>query len=130
MRATERALVALEGFLSLCGLGGGVYLATHPLSAMPIQYLGGTWFHTWRWSGLALTFFVGICPAVAAVAALRRMQVALIGHLCVGIGLVSWIILEVAWIVVSPLLQIVMGLVGLAILALSLHELIRHEPAT
>ena len=45
---------------------------------MPLRYLEGTWFHTWRWPGLALLFFVGVCPALAAVAALRRRPEAIV----------------------------------------------------
>ena len=130
LRAAERAIVSLEGFLALCGVGGGIYLAANPMDAMPLRYLEGTWFHTWRVPGLALFFFVGICPALVAGAALRRMAVARIGHLGVGIGVVSWIVLEAAWVVVSPPLQTVMGLVGLAILALALRDLARQDPGT
>ncbi len=130
LRPAAKALVAHQAFLAACGLGGDLYLATNPLAAMPMHYLEGTWFHTWRWPGLALVFFVGVCPALAAGAALRRMPVALIGHFCVGIGLVPWIVLEATWVVVSPPLQIVMGLVGITIFALGTYEVVRHEPAT
>ena len=98
-------------------------MATHPLNSMPMRYLEGTWFHTWRWPGVALFFFVGICPAVVAAATLRRMPVATLGHLCVGVGLVTWILLEVAWVVVSPPLQITVGLIGLAIVILAIKDL-------
>lgn len=118
LRGTERALIGLEGFLAVCGLGGGVYLMTHPLTAMPIRYLQGTWFGTWRWPGIALFAFCGVGPLLALGATLRRMPVAIVGHLCVGIGLVAWIVLEAAWIVVSPPLQVTMGLIGVAILVL------------
>ncbi len=128
LRGPEKALVALETFLSVCGLGGGLYLATHPSTAMPLRYLDGTWFHTWRWPGLALFFFVGICPALAAGAALRRMPIASLGHLAVGVGLMAWILLEAAWVVVAPGLQIVFGLLGLAVLALGVYDLVRRDP--
>ena len=124
LRASEKALIALESLVSACGLGGGLYLASRPLTAMPLRFLDSTWFHTWRWPGLALLFFVGVCPALAAGAALRRMPVALIGHLGVGIGLIAWIVVEAAWIVVSPPLQIAMGLIGVCILGLGISELV------
>ncbi len=130
LRAVERAPVGLEGLLALSGLGGGFYLATSPSDAMPMRYLEGTWFHTWRWPGLALFFFVGVCPALAAGAALFRMPSARLGHFCVGIGLVAWILLEAAWIVVSLPLQLFMGLIGLSIVALALYDVVHHEPAT
>jgi hypothetical protein len=37
-------LVSLETFVSLCGLGGGLFMGAHPLTAMSLQYLHGTWF--------------------------------------------------------------------------------------
>ena len=98
----QRVLVGLEGLISVCGLAGGAYMASHPTTVMSVGYLEGTWFHTWRWPGLALLFFVGVCPAVVAAATLLRSPAAKLGHLCVGAGLVAWILVEAAWIVVSP----------------------------
>jgi hypothetical protein len=117
----------LEALIALGGLAGGAYLFTHPLTAMPLRYLDGTWFHTWRWPGFALFFFVGMCPAVVAAAALRRMPVARVGHVCVGVGLLAWILLELAWVVVAPTLQIVIGCTGIAILVLAVAEITRGK---
>lgn len=125
----QKVLICLEVFVSLCGLGGGIYLATHPLTAMPLRYLEGTWFHTWRWPGLALLLFVGVCPALAAVATLLRRRAAVIGHLCVGLGLIAWVALEAAWIVTSPGLQVVFGTIGGLIVALALLDLFRSDHA-
>jgi len=123
LRATARALVVLEALTSLCGLGGGAYMVTHPLTAMPLRYLDGTWFHTWRWPGVALFFFVGVCPALVVAATIKGFPVAKVGHLCVGAGLLAWILVEAAWVVVSPPLQIAVVFVGLSILVLAVAEL-------
>ena len=123
LSATARALVVLEAFISLCGLGGGVYMVTHPLTAMPLRYLDGTWFHTWRWPGFALFLFVGVCPALVVAATIKGLPVAKVGHLCVGAGLVAWILVEAAWVVVSPPLQVAVTFIGLAILVLAIVEL-------
>jgi hypothetical protein len=122
LRARQKMLVGLEGFVSICGFGGGSYMATHPLTTMPLRYLQGTWFHTWRWPGLALFFFVGICPALVLVATIEGRRIAIVGHLFVGAGLIAWVALEAAWIVVSPGLQLLVGGVGGMILALGLGE--------
>ena len=122
LRRRERTLVALEGFISVCGLAGGLDLATRPRAAMPMRYLEGTWFHTWRWPGLALFFFVGVCPALVMVLTLRRAPVSTLGHLCVGAGLVAWIVLEAAWVVISPPLQIAVGIIGAATFILAVIE--------
>ena len=129
LRPAERVLVSLEALISLSGLAGGAYMATHPLTTMPLRYLEGTWFHTWRFPGLALAFFVGVCPAAVIAATVKRLPVAQLGHLCVGGGLLAWIVVEAAWVVVSAPLQIAVALVGLVILALAIAEL-RHGPRT
>ncbi len=117
-----RTLVALEAFVSLCGLGGGSYLITHATTALPVRYLGGTWFSTWRWPGVALLVLVGVAPGVVAVATLLRHPLARLGHVCVGVGLVAWVTLEAAWVVVSPPLQITFGAIGLLITILGIVE--------
>ena len=124
LSARQKVLVGLEAFISLCGLGGGIYLATHPLTAMPVRYLDGTWFDTWRWPGAALVFFVGICPIVVIAAALQGRRLAAAGHVCVGLGLLTWIVLEAAWIVVSPGMQIAVATIGVVIFVLGIGELL------
>ena len=112
----QRPLVILETFVSICGLAGGLYMATHERSVMPVRYLQGTWFSTWRWPGLALVLFVGVCPALVVAATLLRRPEAAVGHVCIGVGLIAWIALEAAWVVVSPGMQIFIGSLGIAIL--------------
>ena len=129
LRPAERVLVSLEVLISVSGLAGGAYMATHPLTTMPLRYLEGTWFHTWQWPGLALLFFVGVCPAAVAAATVKRLPVAKLGHLCVGVGLLVWILVEAAWVVVSAPLQIAVALIGLIILVLAIVEL-RDGPRT
>lgn len=130
LRTSQKVLVGLEGFVSLCGLGGGVYMVTHPVTMMSLHYLRGTWFHTWRWPGLALVFFVGVCPALLVVATVLGRPEAIIGHLCVGIGLVAWVALEATWVVSSPALQIAFGALGGLIVVLALVDVAHsdHEP--
>ena len=118
----ERALVILEGAVSVCGVGGGVFLLSHPLTAMPLRYLDGTWFDTWRWPGVALLGFVGIGPALAVMATLLRRRIALAAHVMVGVGLVAWIVIEAAWMVVSAPLQIAFAVIGLTIVVLAIAE--------
>ncbi len=122
LRPNQRTLVGLEGFVAVCGLGGGIFLITHAITAMPQHYLDGTWFATWRWPGMALLFFVGLCPALVAAATLAHRRQARLGHLCVGAGLVAWVALEAAWIVVSPGLQLAFGAIGVLILALGVAD--------
>jgi hypothetical protein len=127
LSSRQRVPVGLEVVVSLCGFGGGVYMATHPLTTMSLRHLDGTWFHTWRWPGLALIFFVGVCPALVVVATILGRREAALGHLCVGIGLIAWVALEAAWIVSSPGLQIAFGAIGGLIVALALTDLVRSD---
>jgi hypothetical protein len=76
----QKVLIGLEAMVSLCGIGGGTYMATHPLTTMSLHYLRGTWFHTWRWPGLALIFFVGVCPALAIMSTILHRREASVGH--------------------------------------------------
>jgi hypothetical protein len=59
---------------------------------------------------------------------LLRLRIAIIGHVSVGVGLVAWILLEAAWVVVSPGLQGTFGVIGLVIFVLGLRE-VRRVPA-
>ncbi len=118
----ERSLITLEGLVSIGGLAGGLYMATHPLTMMPLKYLDGTWFHTWRWPGVALFFFVGAGPMLAVVATVQRRPIATLGHFAVGLGLMTWIVIEATWMVVSLPLQLTFGLIGLAIAVLAISE--------
>ena len=97
-------------------------MSSHPLTMMPLRYLDGTWFHTWRWPGVALFVFVGVGPALAVAATVARHRFEMVSHFGVGIGLVAWIVLEATWMVVSPVLQVTFGVIGMAILALALSE--------
>lgn len=123
LASKERFVIGLEGFIAICGLGGGAFMITHPISAMSLRYLQGTWFHTWRWPGVALFFFVGVCPVVVLIAALRRYRLASLGHVVTGLGLIAWVVLEAAWIVVNPGLQLAVGAIGAVILVLGTREL-------
>ena len=116
----ERGLVFLEVFVSMCGIGGGIYLVSSPRSAMPLEYLEGTWFDTWRWPGVALLLFVGVGPALAVAATLQRRRVESLAHVLVGLGLVVWIVVEALWVVVSAPLQIAFAAIGVVIAALAL----------
>lgn len=55
-RSRLAIFVTLEAFVSLCGVGGGIFMAAHPLAQMSLRYLRGTWFQTWRWPGVLPTW--------------------------------------------------------------------------
>jgi hypothetical protein len=102
-------------------------MVSNPLTAMPLKYLKGTWFHTWRWPGVALLFFVGVSPALSVVATFLRHRFEIVAHVAVGAGLVAWILIEATWMVVSPGLQITIGVIGVMIIVLAISELNRRK---
>jgi hypothetical protein len=61
------------------------------------------------------------------LATVRKLRVSSIGHLCVGVGLISWVTLEAAWIVTSAGLQIAFGVLGGVIAYLGLMDLLESR---
>ncbi len=125
----QRVLVGLEGFVSLYGMGGSIYMATRPLSTMSLRYLQGTWFTHGAGRDWALIHFVRVCPALFIISVLPERREAVIGHLCLGIGLVAWMALEAARIVSSPGLQIAFGPIGGLITVSALTDLVHSDHA-
>ncbi|MBW4030304.1 MAG: hypothetical protein HIU57_06460 [Acidobacteria bacterium] len=123
----QRVLVLLESFVSVAGLGGGSYMVAHPLTIMPLRFLEGTWFHTWRWPGVALLVFVGVGPALAVMATLQRRRRESLGHVVVGTGLIAWIVIEAAWVVVAPGWQIAFAAIGVTIVVLAVSDAPRRK---
>jgi hypothetical protein len=130
LRPTQRLLVALEMLVSLCAVAGGAYLIAYSQSALPTRDLEGTWFRSWTWPGIALVFFVGVCPAAVVAATLYGKAIADMGHVAVGAGLVAWVLVEAAWVVLAPALQTAVSLVGLVILGLGVGEVRRRRRST
>ena len=112
----------MEGFVSICGFAGGLYMMNEPMTVMDPQYLDGTWFDTWRWPGLLLLLFVGLGPLSVVTATLMRLPIAGLGHLCVGAGLLAWILIQATWIVTAPPLQVTVVVFGFIILVLGILD--------
>ena len=123
----DRLALSLETLCAVAGIGGGVDLVARPADAMPLRYLSGTVFTSWRWPGVALLVLVGLGAALAALAELRRWPVAPWGHVAYGIGLVAWVCLEAAWVVVFLPLQVPFGIVGAVIAARGFVYLSEHH---
>jgi len=114
----RRGLVVLEGLLAagagLGGLGlvtGGIDLgdATSDLPfASPVP------------AAVALVLVNGLVPLVVAVGALRRRGWADGGHIAVGVALVGWIVVQVAFIGLGSWLQVAYALYGAVVVALGI----------
>src|SRR5581483_1341959 len=92
-----RLLVGLEVFIGLGALAGGGLLMLSPdgrLLGMRLSVLDGTPFKDFLVPGLVLFTAIGVVPLAAAAAALRRMRVAPVLAVAVGVLLVGWIAVE------------------------------------
>lgn len=118
-------LVTLVAAQGLSGVAGGAGLVVDPSGealGLPIAFLAGSPFADYLVPGLILLVLLGIGPLVVAWGLWRRRGWAWTGSLFVGGGLLAWLGVEIAIIGVQddPPLQLVYGVVGLAILVLSL----------
>lgn len=112
-------LVSLEAFLSLNALGAGYALITDEthFDDATIEHLP---FHSQRLGGLALFVIVGLVPGVAVVLDVLRHRAAPGAHLAVGPVTVGWILLQVAFIGWTSVLQPIVLAYGLVLAALAM----------
>lgn len=128
--ALALAAVALEAFLAIGALGGGLALMLGPRGEnvpLPVSLLEGSPFDSYFWPGLILFTVLGIGPAVVAILAWRRQRWAPLLTLGVGTGLLIWLAVQIAIIGYSsnpPLQPIYLGL-GIAIVLVGLAWLLR-----
>jgi hypothetical protein len=124
--ATVRALIALMAIQAIGAIGGGIGLVQDPIDniGMPLDMLEGSPFSDYFYPGLILLIVVGIFPLLVLPGLLLRKQWAWWLALAAGAGLVVWIIVEVALLGYLPgmgiALQILMGLIGVAVVLLCL----------
>ncbi len=116
----DRALLALEVLLAVGAYGGAVGLIAGGVD------LGGAEenlpFGSMAFGGWMLLLVNGVLPTVVVIGALRRRPWAAAGHVLVGLALVGWIVVQVAFLGWPPhWLQVLYLVWGLAILGLALR---------
>jgi hypothetical protein len=112
-----RWLVVLEVLLVIGAVGGGLGLIVGFLDLeemaddLPWQspVLGG----------VALLLLNALVPSIVVAAELRRHRLASLGHLLVGVDLLGWIVVQVAFIGFTSPLQAVYAVYGVAVTALA-----------
>jgi hypothetical protein len=114
----DRVLIGLEVALAIGAFGGAIVLAGGGTD------LGGA-VDDLPWGsallgGLALALVNGVLPAVVAVGARRRRPWARAGHVLVGVALMGWIVVQVAFIGLISWMQPFCFVWGAAILVLAL----------
>jgi hypothetical protein len=123
---TSTAQLILAALQAVGAMGGGIALVRAPVKniGMPLSLLDGTPFKDYLIPGLILLVVVGVFSLLVFVGLLLKWKAAWWLSLASGGGLVIWIIAEVALLGYLPgagiALQIVFGLVGVAIVVLAL----------
>lgn len=129
-------LILLLAVQSLGGVFGGISLIASPSGAfmqMPLSMLAGSPFSDFLIPGLILLLILGVFPGILVYALIRRPGWRWFGifniyrgihwswtySLFLGIMLVIWILVEIVWIEYD-LLQTIYGLIGVAIIILTL----------
>lgn len=124
---TERLLVGLEVVLSLGAFGGAVGVAFGGILGDAAERLP---FGSALFAGVALVLVNGVWPLAVAIGSLRRQEWATWGHLGVGVALMGWIVVQVAFLG-PPVagLQIFYFVFGATIAGLAWRLLRRRRPS-
>lgn len=142
-----RALLLALTFQGLSGVVGGFGLVADPSGAalgVPLEWLSGSPFSDYRVPGIVLVTVLGIGPLIVAWGLWTRRSWSVTGAFVTGVALLVWIGVEIAVIgyQAEPPLQLVYGVLGAVIIALSMlpsirglfgewnHEHDRDEPGT
>jgi hypothetical protein len=128
----NRALLALELFLSLGALAGGGLLLAGPdghLLGLPRSLLERTPFSSFLIPGLVLFTVLGVAPAWAAWLTFRRQKWAPVVAVGVGLALIGWIAVEMVLLAGAQTLAWTLYLlVGCAIVAFGFRAAERAQP--
>lgn len=117
-------LMAALLFQGISGLVGGIGLSRDPTGRsldIPLDWLRGSPFDSYLIPGLVLLFALGLFPLVVTYGLWKRRPWSGPSALLVGVMLLVWIAVEILVIGYqpSPPLQLIYGLLGLVITALS-----------
>lgn len=95
-RPVRMSLLWLEALLAVGAYAGGVGLVLAGRELLGDEVVADLPFASPVVGGVALAIINGLLPTVVFFAELRRARWAAAGHLLVGVGLVSWIVVQVA----------------------------------
>ncbi len=123
--ATLHALIAVLAFQGVSGVAGGLGLVADPSGrslGIPLEWLAGSLFGSYLIPGLVLFTVLGIGPLLVVYGLWTRRSWSRSGSLMVGAALLAWLGVEIAVIGYQPRppLQLIYGVVGVAIVALAM----------
>lgn len=126
--AVERALVLAEVLLAIGAVGGAIGLMSGALDLR--ESVDDLPRRSPVLAGMALGVCNGIFPLLVVGATRRHARWAPVGHVAVGIVLMTWIVVQIAYIGLNSPLQVVYAAYGTAVAALGLRNMRdRREPA-
>lgn len=120
----ERVLVGAELILAIGAIGGAIALVTGAIDLeSAVEDL------PWRssvFAGVALFVLNALVPLAVVIGTWRRARWAPVGHVVVGVVLVGWIVVQVAFIGLGSWLQVAYAVLGVVIAVLGLRLLSRR----
>ena len=116
------ALIFFQGISGVFGGGALILDSSGAILQMPLSMLEGSPFETFFVPGIILFLVLGIFPLIIFSGLWKRESWAWSGALIVSIALIIWISVEIALVGYhsEPPLQLVYGLMGVALLLLTL----------
>jgi len=122
---SRKILIGVMAFQGLSGIAGGFGLMADPTGVslqIPLEWLDGSPFTDYLIPGIVLFFVLGLIPLGVVYGLWKRKKWSRLAALAVGAALCIWIAVEIAVIGYQsdPPLQLIYGIVGVAILLLSL----------
>lgn len=126
-----RLLTALLLVLGLSGVGVGLAVLVDPVGVgigLGPEWLEGSPFPDHRVPGLVAMVILGALPLAVVGLVVRRSPWAWSASLMVGLVLLAWLYVEILVIGYQPRppLQVIYGLLGVALVTLTLHPAVRQ----
>lgn len=118
MDAPRIAMLAIDAFVALTALGGGVSIATR-LARLPPALLEGTPFGSYLIPGLLLALVVGGSATVATIATILDNDAGAAASAVAGVVMMGWIAGELRLLKQQSWLEALYFAAGLAMTALA-----------
>lgn len=124
-------LIILVIFQGVSGVFGGAGLIIDPSGKslqIPLEWLNGSHFDNYFIPGIVLFFVLGITPLIISFGLIKRKYWFWYGSLFWGFALIIWILVEIIVIgyQADPPLQLIYGIVGVAILMLTFTRSVKN----
>jgi hypothetical protein len=121
---TGKACVALLVFLGIGALPSGFLMAGWPDGSkfgITTTWLAGSPFSDYLIPGLILLLLFGVGSLVVAVLGARKAPIAPFLAFAIGVGMVIWVVVELAVIKQPSFLQVMYGMLGAALAVVSVR---------